>query len=220
MANSSGKTLVWDLPLRLFHWSLVILIFYAWYSVEVANDLDQHFLTGYAILALLIFRILWGFVGPENARFSSFIKGPSEVMAYIRHQNSYTHSGHNPLGALSVVLMLAILVTQVVTGLFSDDEYYYFGPLSGYISGSTVGVMTEIHDINFNVILGIVVLHILAIVYYAVIRKQRLVPAMITGYKSDPGQELSAISGSKPLLAVICLLIGAGIAWGISTLGN
>ena len=220
MTNKENKTLIWDLPLRIFHWLLALLIGYAWFSVEVLNDLDQHFVTGYAILALLLFRLVWGFVGPYHARFGSFIKGPAATWAYMKDQSSHTHGGHNPLGAWSAVLLLVLVAAQAISGLFSDDEYYYFGPLTGYVSGKTVGTMTNFHYLNFNFILAAVGLHILAILFYALVKKQHLVPAMITGYKADPHNKLQGIQNSKIGLALLLIVIAGAIVYGISSLGS
>jgi len=219
--SHKNKTLIWDLPLRIFHWALALLIGYAWYSVEVLGDLEQHFLTGYAILTLLIFRVAWGFVGSRHARFASFVRGPAAIRAYLRGETAVgSYPGHNPLGALSVILMLVVIGAQATTGLFSDDQEFFFGPLSGYVSGDTVSRITEFHHFNFNVIMAVVVLHVLAIIYYSLVKKQRLVPAMVTGRKEDPDHALPGISGSKLLAALVVLVIAAAAVFGISTLGS
>lgn len=216
--NHQNTTLIWDLPLRIFHWSLAGLVFYSWYSMEVLNNLDHHFLSGYAILTLLIFRLIWGIIGPENARFSSFIRGPRTVLSYLKGEQPNVHGGHNPLGALSVMLLLTVVSAQVISGLFSDDEYYYFGPLSSFVSGSTVAAMTEFHAFNFNIVMGAILLHILAILYYVFIKKHSLIVPMITGYKKDLGADVRSISGSKVGAALVVISCAAAIVYAITRL--
>lgn len=185
MSNNNHK-LVWDIPTRLFHWLLVALVAFSWYSVDIEENLDWHFISGYCVLALLIFRLFWGIFGTYHARFRNFIYSPGEILNYAKgslNKDSRKYAGHNPLGALSVFALLLFLLTQAVTGLFSNDEDYYFGPLSDYVSTRTADILTEIHHINFNIVLALIALHILAIVFYVLYKKQALIRAMITGKK-------------------------------------
>lgn len=215
------KTLIWDLPLRVFHWTLAILIGYAWFSVEVLGDLEQHFLTGFAILTLLIFRLVWGFVGPRHARFVSFVRGPATVIEYLRGGGDPgAYPGHNPLGAGSVLLLLTLVSAQAVTGLFSDDQEYFFGPLSRFLPGSVVNSVTEFHHFNFNVVMAVICLHVAAVLFYTLVDKEPLVPAMLTGYKKDPQRRFDGIASSKTGLAIVVLAVAAGVVYAISTLGG
>ena len=212
------KTLIWDLPLRLFHWALAVLVVMAWVSVEIMEDLDLHFLCGYGILGLILFRLIWGFVGPEHARFSAFVKGPSELLAYLKGEQKNYRGGHNPLGALSVLLMLAVVGLQATTGLFTDDEYYYFGPLNSYVSSDVVGVMSNLHHLNVNVIIAAIALHLAAIAFYRITKKENLVTPMITGVKHDSEGMFSAIPHSKLGLAIVLAMIVTGVVIGIASL--
>jgi len=217
--NKPATTFIWDLPLRIFHWSLVLLVTYAWISVEILENLDHHFYSGYGILALLIFRVAWGFLGPKHARFSSFVKGPKTIRAYLRG-GSTDIGGHNPLGALSVIMMLLVLLAQAVSGLFSDDEYYYFGPLTSYVSGDVVGIMSNFHHLNVNIIMAVLGLHLVAIIFYELVKKQRLIKAMFTGSKPDELRKYEGIEQSKGLLAIAIMAAAAATVFAIAQFGN
>lgn len=212
------KTLIWDLPLRIFHWALAVLVAMAWYSVEIMENLDLHFTCGYGILGLILFRLIWGVVGPEHARFGAFMKRPSTVLAYLRGNYKNYRGGHNPLGALSVLLLLTVVGLQAITGLFTDDEYYYFGPLNRYVSSEVAGLMSNLHHLNVNVIMATIALHLAAIIFYYVCKKENLVSPMITGVKLDDSGDFSPIRTSKLGLAfVIALLVTAAVV-GIASL--
>jgi cytochrome b len=201
------KQPVWDLPIRLFHWLLAALIAFSWWSVH--NDhTDWHIWSGCAILTLLVFRLLWGFVGSSTARFSSFVRGPASVLAYLRGR--WTGIGHTPLGALSVLALLLAVSVQIGLGLISEDEDgIYMGPLSHLVSTDTSDKARDIHELWFNVILGLIVFHVAAIIFYRW-RGKRLTKPMITGRAELP-------PGSAPMrpgkwwVAVICLAVGIGI---------
>lgn len=199
---------VWDLPVRLVHWLLVLLIAFSWWTVH--NDhTDWHIWSGIAILTLLIFRLLWGFVGSSTARWSSFIRGPRAIGAYLR--GNWTGIGHTPLGALSVVALLAALAIQVGFGLFAEDEDgLYLGPLSRLVSTDTSDRIRDVHELWFNVVLGLVVLHIAAIIYYR-LRGRGLTKPMITGKAEfHPGTE--PMRPGKWWAAVICLAIALAVS--------
>ena len=211
-ATAGDRKLIWDLPLRLFHWSLVVLIPYSWYSVEIAEDMDRHMLIGYLILALVLFRLAWGIIGPRYARFGSFFYGPARITAYLRAARQGAadkHAGHNPLGSLSVFALLAVLSLQVGTGLFSSDEYSYFGPLTDYISEDLSYELTTVHHFNFNVIVALAGLHIGAVLFYLVRLKENLIGPMVTGYKRDGSGAMTPIAGSRLPAAAITIAICA-----------
>ena len=160
----AARRLVWDLPIRLFHWLLAALILFSWWTVH-HHHTDWHIWSGCAILTLLIFRLLWGFVGSSTARFSSFVRGPRAIAGYWRGR--WDGIGHNPLGAISVLALLAALAVQVGFGLIAEDEDgIYLGPLSGLVSVDTSDKARHIHELWFNVILGLIAVHLLAILYY------------------------------------------------------
>ena len=213
MAN---KQLIWDLPVRIFHWLLVILIAWSWYAIEINDDLETHMLLGYCILTLIIFRIAWGVIGTRYARFGSFIFPLSEILASIRKFFSRQYGnypGHNPLGGLSVIILLFLLALQATTGLFSNDEEYYFGPLSDNVSPHTASIMTEIHHVNFNVLLGFIILHVASVLFYLVYKRENLVRPMITGRKPDPLNSFEPISGSRLIVAIILALICSSLVY-------
>jgi cytochrome b len=198
---------VWDLPVRLVHWILAALILFSWWSVH-HHHTDWHIWSGCAILTLLIFRILWGFFGSSTARFSSFVRGPRAIADYWR--GTWVGIGHNPLGALSVLALLAALAVQVGLGLISEDEDgIYMGPLANLVSTDTSDKARDIHEFWFNVIVGLIVLHLLAILFYR-LRGKKLTFPMITGRTQlDAGVE--PMRAGKWWVAILCLAIGLGI---------
>jgi cytochrome b len=202
------KQPVWDLPIRLFHWLLTGLIAFSWWSVH--NDhTDWHIWSGIAILTLLIFRLLWGFVGSSTARFSSFVRGPRAVADYLR--GTWSGIGHTPLGALSVIALLLAVSVQVGLGLFAEDEDgIYMGPLSRLVSSDTSDLVRDIHELWFNVIFALIILHVAAIVFYR-LRGQKLTKPMITGRAEiTPGTQ--PMRPAKWWVAVVCLVIAIGIS--------
>jgi len=220
---SAKRVLVWDLPTRLCHWLMVIAISYAWFAVEILEDMQQHFWAGYSMLTLLIFRAAWGFVGSRYARFRNFFFSLSEVAAYSKtlpkkvttKQKHYL--GHNPVGSLSALIMLLVLIFQAATGLFSNDEYY-FGPLSGLVSRGWSAELTELHHLNFNLVKAFIGLHIAAIVFYWFYKKDNLTAAMITGKKNAPTNSTDNTHEIKPRLwlAALILLLSAVLVYGLA----
>ncbi|MAD14764.1 MAG: cytochrome B [Alteromonadaceae bacterium] len=211
-----NKTLVWDLPLRIFHWALVLLIFAQWLTAEVLDGyIDLHAKFGYGLLGLVIFRLIWGFVGPKHARFSSFLRGPSAIFHYsrtliTRHPSTYT--GHNPLGALMVPAILIVVGTQAISGLFVTDDVLFTGPYYSSVSDETQGTMQWLHHTLFDVLLVIIGLHISAILSYELLLKKPLIGAMLHGQKNV--QAKSGINHSRLILAlVLALVICAFIYW-------
>ncbi|HKX91158.1 MAG TPA: cytochrome b/b6 domain-containing protein [Sphingomicrobium sp.] len=198
---------VWDVPIRLFHWLLVALIGFSWWSAE--NDhVDWHIWSGCAILTLLIFRLLWGLVGSSTARFSSFVRGPRTVVDYLRGR--WRGIGHTPLGALSVLGMLLAVAVQVGLGLINeDDDGLYAGPLAHLVSLDVSEAAHDLHEDWFYVVLGLIALHVAAIVYYR-IRGRSLVTPMITG-KADPEPGTQPLRPGKWWVALICIGIAIGV---------
>lgn len=186
--NGVSRVRIWDPALRLFHWSLAVLVVANWLLGKFGPKvMTLHFTLGYAILALVAFRIVWGFVGPAPARFGSFVRGPGAVAGYMRDlfRRQPSHwPGHNPLGALSVVAMLAALLVQVGTGLISDPEdFINVGPLAGEVSGRTAVKAVGWHHLGADLILILVLLHLAVILFYRVWKNEDLVRPMITGWK-------------------------------------
>lgn len=199
--------LVWDLPVRLVHWLLAGLIAFSWWSVH-NHHTSWHIWSGCAILTLLIFRLLWGFVGSSTARFANFVRGPSAIRDYLGGR--WSGIGHNPLGALSVVALFAAVAIQVGLGLISEDEDgIYTGPLYRLVSIETSDKARDIHELWFNVILCLIVLHVAAVIVYR-LRGKHLTRPMITGRAAiAPGTQ--PMRPGKWWVALICLAVGIGI---------
>lgn len=200
---------VWDLPTRLFHWVLAALIGFSWWSIK--NDhTDWHIWSGIGILTLLTFRLLWGFVGSSTARFTSFVRGPRNVLDYLR--GKWTGIGHTPLGALSVIAMLLAVSLQVGLGLIAEDEDgLYHGPLSSLVGIDASETARDIHEEWFEyVIVPLIVLHVGAIIFYR-LRGKALIKAMITGKALlDPAAR--PMRPAKWWVALICLAVAFAIS--------
>ncbi len=218
--SSLKKVRVWDLPTRVFHWALVLAILGSAISGTIGgNAMVWHFRSGYIVMTLLLFRLVWGFVGGRWSRFGAFIYTPQTVIAYLKGRGKPEHSvGHNPLGAGSVFAMLALLLAQVGSGLFSDDDIAFAGPLTRFVSNATVSLATSYHkNIGKWAILALVLLHIAAIVFY-LWRKHNLVAAMLHGDK----ELIVAVPSSRDnawsrISAVVVLGICAAlVAWLVS----
>ena len=204
------KQRVWDLPTRLFHWTLVVVIALAWWSAEYHKD-DLHLYLGYGATSLLLFRIGWGLVGSSTARFTSFVRGPGAVLRYVRGRFHWPAAGHAPLGALSVLALLLVLFLIVGTGLFALDEDGLFGgPLSSLVSISTSDTARELHEQAFTVLEVLVVLHVLAILLYRLALGRNLLGPMITGKaRLEPG--VAPLRPGKWWVALICVVVAIAI---------
>jgi cytochrome b len=218
---------VWDLPTRLFHWVLTLSVIGLVVTAKLGgNAMQWHLRLGYVVLALLLFRLVWGVLGGRWSRFTAFFYAPGHVLRYLRGQGDdgrHAHDGvgHSPLGALSVFALLAVLVAQVATGLLSDDEIAFAGPLTSFVSNAMVGQATGYHkDIGQYLVLGLIALHVLAIAFYVLVRRQRLVAPMLHGDKLlEVPAEPSRDDGRSRLLAVVVALASSALAWWVSGLG-
>lgn len=210
MSAGARERRVWDLPLRLAHWGLVLCVAGAWATHYLGVEwFAWHRRLGYAVLVLVVFRIAWGFVGTRHARFAGFVRGPRAILEHLRGRAAPA-VGHNPLGAVSVLAMLAVLLLQAATGLFANDEIMNAGPLYGWVSQQRSNALTAVHHGNSEVLLVLIVLHLVAVAWYALRRGQPLVRAMLTGRKpaaTVPEQE--AIPGSQAGRAVLIVLLAA-----------
>lgn len=176
---------VWDLPTRLFHWGLVLLVAGLWVSGKT-GALNLHMTLGKAALALLLFRLAWGIAGSDTARFSQFVKGPRAVADYLRATRigrPWPTPGHNPLGAFSVLALMALALVQAVSGLFTTDDILVEGPLTHLVSGHTASLLSSVHRIGFWLLLALVALHVAAIIFYRVAKREDLLRPMVTGRK-------------------------------------
>lgn len=204
---STTEQPVWDAPVRLVHWLLAGLIAFSWWSVH-NHHTDWHIWSGCAILTLLIFRLLWGIVGSSTARFASFVRGPRSIMADFGGR--WTGIGHSPLGAVSVLVLFGAVAVQVGLGLISEDEDgLYTGPLYRLVSTDTSDKARDIHELWFNVILGLIVLHVGAILFYR-LRGRHLTKAMITG-RAVVDLDAAPMRPGKWWVALICLAAGIGV---------
>lgn len=216
---------VWDLPTRLFHWLLVLALIAQVVTGKIGGAaMTWHFRIGYCIFALIVFRLVWGFVGGHWSRFTSFIYGPASVLRYLRNRHAagdLFHVGHNPLGSASVFAMLAILVVQVGTGLIGDDEIANVGPLNRFVSTATGLAATAWHKgPGFAIILALVVLHIAAIVFYRVRMRQDLIGPMFSGDKRLPGVVPgSADDRMSRVRALAIAVVSAGLVAAVVRLG-
>ena len=215
-APANRQVRVWDWPVRLFHWLLVLLLAGAWISAEAGIEYMQwHMRCGYAVLALLVFRLLWGLWGSGSARFSGFLRGPRAVIGYARawlSRRPQHFLGHNPLGGWMVVVLLLLVAVQAVTGLFANDDIFNEGPLAVWAGKEVSDWLTFIHKRNFNLLLAAVGLHVAAVVLYLV-RGDNLLKAMFTGRK--PAGDYA---DRPPVLApwwraVVLLALSAGVVW-------
>ena len=223
----TGKTAelvyVWDIPTRLFHWSLLAAVTTSLISAEVGN-MSIHLISGHVVLALVLFRLAWGVVGGQHARFASFVKGPGRVIAYARKLikgDTSEHLGHNPMGGWSVLAMVGLLLIQAGTGLFSNDDILTEGPLASLVSKSTSNFLTYIHHLSSNGLYVLIGLHLAAVTFYTV-KGQPIIGAMITGNtlgEGLKGQDTpSAINVRGSGIAAVCIIIiTAAIAYAIKT---
>ena len=222
MTNHAGETgdamapsprLVWDLPLRATHWMLAFTVTGAWATHYAGTRwFAWHRCLGYATLLLVAFRIVWGFVGTRHARFAAFVRSPGDLREYLCSRPLRATPGHNPLGALSVLAMLAALLLQAATGLFANDEITSAGPFYGWVAPGTSNRISGLHVANSYLVLALVALHLCAVAWYERVAGRPLLRAMITGRK--PASEVpraEAIENSRVLLA-LAVLVALAIA--------
>jgi cytochrome b len=223
MAEGEGRVQpdrqVWDLPVRVFHWLLVLAVAGAWITHQLGVVyFKYHVWCGYTVLVLVSFRILWGLVGTRHARFWNFVRNP---FATIRYSFAFLggrephYAGHNPLGGWMVLLLLSSLLAQAVFGLFGNDEIFNLGPLYGYVTNDTSLELTSLHRKLFYWILGAIVLHIGAVIFHRIARGENLVRPMFTGRKPAAVVPESEAIGSSRLIAAIAIvvLLAATLAW-------
>ncbi|MGH8261680.1 MAG: cytochrome b/b6 domain-containing protein [Steroidobacteraceae bacterium] len=219
--GAGERRLVWDLPLRAFHWLFAASILASWGTAKLGFTWMQwHIRLGYWMMGLILFRVIWGFIGPRHARFASFLKGPRSILRYGRGfvglDEPVESVGHNPLGGLMVIIMLLLVTFQVSTGLFATDDIAWTGPFNPAVSNATAEYLTGLHHLNFNLIWAAIALHIGAIAYYAFIKRRNLVPAMLHGWKpaeAVPAED--AIASSELWKALLVMIVAAGIVYAI-----
>ncbi len=206
------KFRLWDLPTRLFHWVLALAVVAAIVSGQLGGNLiDWHGRIGLFIVGLLTFRLVWGVVGSTYARFLQFLPTPGEIGAYLRGE--WHGAGHNPLGALSIFGLLALLTAQVASGLFANDDITFVGPLFDLVGKNLSNRLTGIHYLVANAIYVLIALHIAAIAFYGHVRKQKLVKPMLTGWKDGPGE---SATGGGALALILALAVAGAAVYGAS----
>lgn len=212
--SEARRVRIWDWPTRAFHWAIVCLVPLLWWTAE-EEMMDRHRLLGLVMLGLLAFRILWGLIGSSTARFSTFLRGPRAVWAYLGGRAAHV-LGHNPLGGWSVAAMLAALTVQVSLGLFaSDEDGLVTGPLARFVSYDVAEEIAELHEAWFDVLLVLIGLHVAAILFYAIIRRRDLVGPMVTGRGTEPGGAAEMRPAPRWRL-VLASALAAAFAWWIA----
>ncbi|KWT97829.1 cytochrome B561 [Variovorax sp. WDL1] len=212
---------MWDLPTRVFHWALAAAVI-SQLATGLGGVMEWHFRVGYAVLSLLLFRVIWGVIGGRWSRFAAFAYSPGSTMDYLRGRAHPDHLvGHTPLGALSVFALLAILALQVATGLVADDEVMASGPLTRFVSGATVNLATAWHT-TFGkwIAIALVGLHVLAVLFYVAVKRHRLVRPMISGDKrvADGSAAPSRDDAASRFLALVVFAACAAFAAWIASL--
>jgi cytochrome b len=212
-AEGQATVRVWDLPTRIVHWAIALLIPWSWWTAS-HDQLDRHRLSGSLLLGLLTFRLIWGLIGSGPSRFGGFVRGPVTVLHYLRGEGKAA-IGHNPIGGWSIVAMLVVLAAQIVLGLFAvDEDGLESGPLSYLVDFDTARAMALVHHKLFWVLVALIVLHVAAILFYLA-RGRNLTPAMITGRtRTEEGAEAPVMA---PLWrALVAAAVAAAIAWFVS----
>ena len=211
---------IWDAPTRIFHWAIVALVAAAWWT-QSERMIDWHRLIGYTLLALVLFRLLWGVFGSTTARFAGFVRAPRAVYDYVRHdfirREPAAHPGHNPLGGWSVILMLAALLGQVGLGMFAVDvDGIESGPLSYMVTFETGRLASRLHGLGFNILLGLIALHVVAVIFYLAHKRDNILLPMLIGSRGWKGDQPTLRFAPLPL-AIALLLICSGAVWALVT---
>jgi cytochrome b len=213
--HTATSVKVWDFPVRIIHWGLALSVFGAWLTRELEGDwFAWHTRCGYAVLVLVLTRIVWGLIGTRYARFADFVRGPLTVAKYIkeisRSSGDSRYLGHNPLGALMIIALLTMLLMQAVTGLFANDQIFETGPLFGYVSVAVSDQLTTWHKQIFDLLWIAILVHIAAALFYLWVLGQNLILPLLTGRKSGAADQ--GIRSSRTAWAVlIALVIGAAL---------
>lgn len=211
--RGSRPVLIWDLPTRLFHWLLAALVAGSFASGKLGgNAMLYHEWCGEAVLALLLFRVAWGFIGSSPSRFRTFLAGPATVFRYvltILRRDADQHLSHNPLGGWSVMAMLFALLIQAGTGLFANDDIATEGPLYKWISKAASDRLTSIHHFNHDIIIALVAVHVAAVLFHLVYKRENLILPMITGMRSWKGSPKMAVTPAPVWLAAIVAIATA-----------
>ncbi|MFZ7126880.1 MAG: cytochrome b/b6 domain-containing protein [Desulfobacterales bacterium] len=214
--KSEGTPLkVWDLPTRLFHWTLVVFVVLSFITGATGGTaMTTHQLSGEVILALLLFRLAWGFVGGGTSRFGHFLRRPAEVLRYaaaLIRGGTPRYFGHNPLGGWSIAVMLALLLVQAGTGLFANDDIFIEGPLYDWVTKPTSDLLTRVHLFNRYLLLFVIGVHVAAVFFYLAVKRDNLILPMLTGFKHWDADAVEPVREKALLALVIALLSSAAV---------
>ena len=211
MTQNTVKVKVWDIPTRLFHWGMLCLLGGLWWTAE-SGEMEWHQLLAYSLMILLAMRLLWGFIGSDTARFSHFVRSPKTVFNYLKQTKQHGISasvGHNPIGGYMVVALISLVSLQLMSGLFATDEIFTEGPLYSSVSNETAVWLTWLHKKNFDLILILAAIHILAVGVHMV-KGDKIIMAMFSGYKRLPEVQAPSLAFASVLKAIaIVLVVGA-----------
>ncbi len=220
--DPSARTRIWDLPTRLFHWLLAALVIFSFTTGKLGGDwLTWHFRSGYVIASLLLFRLLWGFAGSRYARFSSFLPSPSRVWRMLRSTGSEVlpaSAGHSAIGTLSVYALLIALAVQISTGVFTNDGSFTEGPWVKFVSSAISDRMSTVHYYNHWLVVGLTALHVAAIGFYLLARRDDLITPMITGDKLGLAAHAAEDGAAIQLRAAVLAMVAAGVVFFLVTL--
>lgn len=209
--SSSAKAIIWDLPLRVFHWALVICVVVSVVSAKLGAT-AVHERSGLAVMGLILFRVIWGGIGSQTARFTTFVKSPAAVLASARHLvigQTDNQSGHSALGGYATLLLLMVCLVMAVTGSFSTDDILYDGPFA-HLAPDYVNTASRIHHLTEKILFAVIAMHVLALFIYFWRLKKNLVPAMITGRRANAIGPSGRLSSSRTVLGLalmLCLIV-------------
>lgn len=204
---------VWDVPTRMVHWLMAALVSFSWWSAAY-HRMGYHRYSGFALLGVLAFRIYWGFFGSSTARFTQFVQAPRSIWSYLRSRATAPSAGLNPLGGLSAMVLLTVVLTQVVLGLFSVDvDEIESGPLFRFVSFESGRACAQLHHLGFEVLKYFILLHLAAVACYALFKHENLVQPMITGRKDWSRQPLPSVKFASPWHALVGIALAAGLVW-------
>lgn len=210
------RQFIWDWPTRLFHWALVILIGALWWTAD-QREMQLHRQLGQVMLGLLVFRVYWGVAGTRTSQFGHFLKAPGAIIGYVANLTKPDYkptNGHNPLGGLSVIAMMLVLIAQVTLGLFAVDvDGMESGPLSRHVDFDTGRLASDWHETTFNILVGLIVLHVVAIAFYQFAKRANLVGPMITGSRATTPESHEPIQPAPLWRIALGVVIAAGAAW-------
>ena len=209
--SSSAEAIIWDLPLRVFHWARVICVVVSVVSAKLGAT-AVHERSGLAVMGLVLFRVIWGGIGSQTARFTTFVKSPAAVLASARHLvigQTDNQSGHSALGGYATLLLLMVCLVMAVTGSFSTDDILYDGPFA-HLAPDYVNTASRIHHLTEKILFAVIAMHVLALFIYLWRLKKNLVPAMITGRRANAIGPSGRLSSSRTVLGLalmLCLIV-------------